>query len=168
MTDPVLVEAAKWLGVALGFAALAAGAAAAMARTLLAACLYVCATAACAAASALALGASDGALALMIAGAGWAPIALLAGVSLSSRVVRSARKGRPWISIAAAAITAAAIIWAAHGRTGGAPPSTVAEAGASLNIWFALLALSAGAACIALLGYGERGAIQQSPPGGDG
>jgi hypothetical protein len=167
MNEAALAEGAQWLAVVLCFAALAAGAAAVAARTLLAACLYVCAAAASMAASVVALGDSDAALALVIVGAGWAPVVLLAGVTLSSRVAKSARKGAPWISAAAAALTAAAIVWAAHGRVGDAS-TAAAQADAPLNIWFALLALAAGAACIALLGYGERGAIQHDRTGSEG
>ncbi len=154
---------AHWLAAALLLAALGAGLGAALARSLFALCM--CLTA-CAAfiASALALtGAGDSGLALALVGAAWAPLLLLAAMLLSARAVKTRKRARPWLSIAAVSATVLALLWA-----GSAPglTQTMIGADAQLGPWPALLMFVACAACVGLLGYGERGAfggVEQEP-----
>jgi hypothetical protein len=152
----MLEIAMHWLAAPLLLAALGAGIAVAMARSLFAMSM---ALAACAAftATALALaGAGDAGLALALVGAAWAPLLLLAAMLLSARAVKTRKARRPWFSIAAAAAMTLALVWVSA-----APASiqAVIGAGARLGPWPALLMLVAGAACVGLLGYGERGAL---------
>jgi uncharacterized MnhB-related membrane protein len=145
-----------WIAVAAML--LSAGAALALltARSLFGVCIALAALSACAAAALLALGYADGALALAAFGAGIAPVLLLAGVLLSSRAVKPRARGLPWLSIAAAACAAAAMLWAAP-TLGLAEPVAAPRGGVSLAL--AMLIFVAIAACVALLGYGERGML---------
>lgn len=151
-----------WLAAGLGGAMLAAGVAALLARSLLAACIYVFTASACAAAAAAVLGADRASLALAAAAGGWAPVVLLAGVSLTSRISRSAAGAMPWGSIAGAAALAVIVTWSARGRLAQAPMyEELPHSNSGLGLWLALIALAAGAGCIALLGFGERGALER-------
>jgi hypothetical protein len=76
---------------------------------------------------------------------------------LSARAIKPLKRGRPWLSIAAASATALAMLWAS--RELGTVSHAAASATAPLGPWPAVLTLVAGAACVGLLGYGERGAL---------
>jgi hypothetical protein len=157
-----------WLAAGLAGAMLAAGVAALLARSLLAACIYVFTSSACAAAAAAVLGADSASLALTAAAGGWAPVILLAGVSLTSRISRSTAGAMPWGSIAGAAALAMIVTWSARGRLAPAPAhEELAYANSGLGLWMAVIALAAGAGCIALLGFGERGALERRSSGGE-
>ena len=165
MTDAALQAGAAWLAVALALVSVAGGIGAALARTLLVVVLYACVSAISGAVAVTMLGARDAGLAVMIVGVGWAPVALLAGISLGSRVARSTRRVLPWMSAAAVVLIVGVVVWAAHGLPGGvaqAPSSHAIEGlGEPQPLWLALLALATGGGCVALLGYGERGAFQR-------
>lgn len=169
MSGIAIEQGSAWLALGLMLAALAAGLAAALARTLLAMCLYVCAACVAAAAAALALGAGAAALTLAVAGGAWIPVLLLMGMSLGGRVAKSHRLRRPWLSAAFAAVLAVMLAWAANGQSpsaDGALASIAPGAGPS-GAWIAVLVFVAGSACVALLGYGERGVLERREPGGE-
>ncbi len=162
MSAGVLAQAAHWLAAPLLAAALAAGLGVIMARSLFAMCMCLAAAGASAAAAAALLGAGEGALALALVAAAWAPLLLLAAMLLSARAAKPRRRGRPYLSIVAAAVSAGAILWAAPELE--APARSVHGAAASLGVWPAMLLFVAGAACVGLLGYGERGVLQNGLP----
>lgn len=162
-----LEHLAAWLAAPLMAAALGAAFAAALSRTLLALALYVCMAASAAAAAVLALNEADAALALSVAAGVWAPVLLLMGISLGGRVAKSARRRRPYASAALALGLGATLIWAARGQAS-LPADIVASivrGGASIGPWLAVLAFVAAAACVALIGYGERGAFERGGAG---
>jgi hypothetical protein len=146
----------SWLAVAAMLLAAGAAVAVLWARSLFSACVGLAALCACAAAALLALGYADGALALGLLGVAIAPVLLLGGVLLSSRSVKPRARRWPWLSIVAAALAGLAMIWAAP-VIGVEQP--VQEPAAGISIALAALVFAAVAACVALLGYGERGAL---------
>lgn len=144
------------LAVALAAGALVLALGALGARTLFAACAHLAGLGALAAAAVLLLGAGDGALALAVFAVGLAPVLLMAATLASAPAVR-ARRAFPWLSIAAAALAAAIVVASMLDlppQAARAPPRTGA-----LGFWLAPLLLAAAAACVGLLGYGERGAL---------
>ncbi|MGD9815016.1 MAG: hypothetical protein AB7V17_05865, partial [Hyphomonadaceae bacterium] len=89
---------------------------------------------------------------------GLAPVLLMAATLASAPAVR-ARRAFPWLSVAAAALAAAVVVASMLDlpplpQAARAAPRTVA-----LGFWLAPLLLAAAAACVGLLGYGERGAF---------
>jgi len=126
------------------------------ARSLFAVSMRLAALSALATAALLALGYGDGALVLALVGAGVAPTLLMGGVLLSARAAKP-RKRRPWLSLAAVAACALAVLIAAPDLADA--PRAVAGAGPNA-LWLGALAFVAASACVALLGYGERGALE--------
>lgn len=110
------------------------------------------------AAAALSFGAGDLALGVALLAIGWAPSILLATMLLSVRSSRGAKRGAPWITIAAAGLAAAMIAMTLPDLPARAVSAAPVAAPA---LWLCVLALIAAAACVGLLGYGERGALER-------
>jgi hypothetical protein len=151
------------LALALTCGAVVVAIGALTARSLFALCMYVAAAAALAAGAALALGAGDAGLGLALFAAAWAPVLLLAAMLLSARTVKPTRRGAPWFSLVAACLAGAGVFFAVPDL--GPAPIFAAPPGGGLGMWLAPALLAAAAACVGLLGYGERGALQH--PGDD-
>lgn len=145
-----------WLAVAAMLLGAGAAGAVLWARSLFSVCAGLAALCACAAAALLALGYADGALAVALLGVAIAPVLLLGGVLLSSRSVKPPARRLPWLSIAAATLAALAMVWAAP-TLAFQPPVHASREGGSIAL--AALVFTAVAACVALLGYGERGVL---------
>jgi len=157
----ILDAGMQWLALALAVAVAILAMCAIAARSLFSMCMYVLAAGALTAAVVLLLGAGDGALALALFAAAWAPVFLLATMLLSTRAAKPIRRGRPWLSIGAAAVSAGAMLWPASelaARSAGSVESS------AVGFWLAPLIAVAAAACVGLLGYGERGAFERGPP----
>jgi hypothetical protein len=146
------------LALVLAGAMIAAAIAALTARSLFTMAVASAAAAAACAAAALALGAERGALGLALFGVGIAPVLLMAGMLLSARTARATRKGAPWASLAAGAAMVCALAFVAPELS--APRATLL-ASADLAPWLALVVFVAAAACLGMLGFGERGAIER-------
>jgi peptidoglycan/LPS O-acetylase OafA/YrhL len=157
MSAIVVQQATQVLAVALIFGAVVAALGALAARSMIAMCVRVGATAALAAAAAVALGYGATGLTLVLFGAGLAPVMLMGGVLLSAQAAKKRR--RSWIGLAAGALVVGAIAWAS--------PELLARLPAHLTpvqlpgLWLAVLVFVAAATCAALLGYGERGILEQ-------
>jgi hypothetical protein len=147
-----------WLALFLAGAAGAAALGAVLARSLFAMCLYLTVAGALSAACLLALNAGEGALALVLVAAAWAPILLLAAMLLSSRAAKPRQGRRRWLTLAGAGAVAGAAIWAVS-DLGPAIAPMGRDIATGLGFWLAPLLLVPAAGCIALLGYGERGAL---------
>ncbi len=156
MTPELVSHMLSWIAVAAMLLGLGAAVAVLSARSLISACVALAALCACAAAAMLALGYADGALALALLGGAVVPVLLLGGVLLTSRAVKPRARRLPWLSIIAAALAGAAMLWAAPTldlqQPVQAPP-------AGVSIALVALVFAAVAACVALLGYGERGVL---------
>lgn len=153
--------ALHWLALGFACSAFVVGVAALMARSLFAMCMYLAATGVLAAAAVLALGAGDAGLTLALFAAAWAPLLLLAAMLLTARAAKAKRRGGAWFSLTAAALAAASMLWAAPDI--GAPSAPAAIDLGAMSAWLAPLLLAATAACVGLLGYGERGPLQDHP-----
>jgi hypothetical protein len=145
-----------WLAVAVMLLGAGAAAAVLWARSLFSACVGLAALCACAGAALLALGFADGALVVGLLGVAIAPVLLLGGVVLSSRSVKPAARRLPWLSILAAASAALAMMWAVPALELQQP---IQEPRGGASIALVGLVFTAVAACVALLGYGERGVL---------
>lgn len=154
-----------WLALALMLGAIVAGCGAAMTRTLYSLVMYVAAAAAFVAAALLALGAGDGALAAALLGVGLAPFLLLAAMLLSSRTAKPRQHGRPWLTIATAAAAASVIFWTLPDLGTPVQEPLDLQAPRALAPWIAPLIVVAAAACVGLLGFGERGAFSRRSDG---
>jgi hypothetical protein len=146
----------SWLAVAAMLLGAGAAVAVLWARSLFSACLGLAALCACAAAALLALGYGDGALAIGLLGGAVAPVLLLGGVLLASRSVKSRARRLPWPSIVPAALAGLAMVWAAPTLD---LQQTIQAPRGGASIAMVALVFTAVAACVALLGYGERGAL---------
>lgn len=160
MTTLAVASAAEFGALALMAAALACACGAATARSLFAMCMYVAAAAALASATMLALGAGSAALGVALFGVGLAPVMVLAALLLSARAVKPKRRGLAWVTIAAAIAVAGAMLWASPELAHTRPAPIVPELNVSALL--ALLLFPAIAAVVALLGYGERGALERT------
>lgn len=155
--------AMQWTALGLSGAVLSAAFAAATARSLFLMHMFLLVAGALAAAALLALGAADAALGQALFGAGLAPVFVLAAMLLSARTAKPRRGGRSWLTIAAAIAAAGAVLWASS-ELAIAPPARVSSAAESgVSPWFAPLVFVAVAACVGLLGFGERGALERPP-----
>lgn len=152
------VLATQLLALLLMACALAMVAGALMARSIFIVCMQVAGAGAVVAAVILLLGAGEGALALALFAVGWAPVLLLAGMLLAARTAAQ-RRGRPWLSIAAAIVAAGAMAWAAR-DAGLAPPPALGVFAGAVGVWLAPLVFASALACVALLGFGERGVLE--------
>ena len=108
MSD-VAATAGPWLAVMLTASAVVLAISVLSARSLFVMSVALGATAALAASALLALGGGDGALNLVLAGAGLAPILLLASVLLSARAAKAQHRGVLWLSLAAVGLAIAAV-----------------------------------------------------------
>lgn len=161
MSD-VAHSAAQWLApVLVAFAAIAAFGALA-ARSAFAMVMYLAVTAALAATALAAFGTGEAGLGLALCGVAIAPFLLLGSVLLSARA--SKRGALPWVSAAIGAGSLIPIGWALADLPL-APAPTGPSAGIS-GLWLALIVFVAAAACVGLLGFGERGVMQRRPDGG--
>src|SRR5688572_19457257 len=164
MIARVIDDAGAWVALVLTFGVIASALGAAMARSLYTLCMHIAAAGALAAAALLAHGAGDAALTQVLFGAGVAPFLLLAVLLLSTRAAKPMRRGRPWLTIAAAGVAASAILWAIPDLGAPAPVRIALAPDAPIAPWLAPLILVAGAACVALIGFGERGALARLMP----
>jgi hypothetical protein len=146
----------SWLAVAAMLLGAGAAVAVLWTRSLFSACVGLAALCACAAAALLALGYADGALAIGLLGVAIAPVLLLGGVLLASRSVKPRVRRLPWLSIMTAALAGLAMIWAAPSLD---LQQTIQAPRGGASIAMVALVFTAVAACVALLGYGERGAL---------
>lgn len=156
-------DMAVWLAVALALGVAVLAIAMLRARSLFITAASVAAMSALAAGAVLLLGGGDGAVALAAFGVGVAPLVVLGAVLLSARTAKGGRGGLIAHGIGLiAAIAAAGLIapeWTAHA------PSDAAQAPTPL--WLGLLVFVAAAACVAILGFGERGALDRNERGPD-
>lgn len=146
-----------WLAVALVGVAIASAIGALVARSLFVTCMHVVTAGVCAAGATVLVRSSEGAVAFALFAAAWAPVQLLAAMLLSARSVKAQRRAWPWVSLVCAALAAGALWWPLLDLRGIAAP--VAEPVMALSFWLAPLVFSAVAACLGVLGYGERGAL---------
>lgn len=152
------------IALALCVGVLAGAIGAATARSLFSASMFVGASGALAAAALAAMGTGEASLAQALFGVGIAPVLLLASLLLSTRAAKPRRQGRPWLTIAMACAAAGALVWAIPDL--GPPVLALPRARAgvfelSATAWLAVLVFVAAASAMALLGYGERGALQR-------
>lgn len=160
MTALVVASAAHFGALILMSAALACACGAATARSLFAMCMYLAAAAALTSATLLTLGAGAAALGVALFGVGLAPVMVLAALLLSARAVKPKRRGLAWITIAAAIAATGAMLWALPELSQARPAPMVPQFNLSALLAFVLF--PAIAAVVALLGYGERGALERT------
>lgn len=148
----------QWLGVVLLAAAIIAAIGVVLARSLFALCMHVLATG-LAVAAFIAL-VNDADAGFMAAGAvGAAAILMICGVTLTARAVKPAHAKSVVRVLGAAGVAALLIVMAAPHVA--LPAQTPHHAGAlQVAVWLAPLMLTAAAACLGLLGFGERGAFE--------
>jgi hypothetical protein len=161
MSEQVLRLAVDWLALALTLGVIAAALGAVTARSLFAMCMFILAAGAMAAAALLARGAGDAGLAAALLFCGLAPFLLLAALLLSARTAKPRRRGRPWLTIAAACFAAAAVLWALPDLGAPATVRIALTQPSPITLWLALIAFAGVAACVGLLGFGERGAFER-------
>lgn len=153
------------IGVSLSLGVLASAIGAAAARSLFSVSMFVAVAGALAAAALVAVGAGEAALTQALFGVGVAPVVLLASLLLSTRAAKPRRDGRPWLTIIAAVAATAAVLWVLP-ELGPAPTAAPTRPGGAFDLgvtaWLAVLGFTAVAGAVALLGYGERGALQRA------
>ncbi len=152
-----LANVANVLALALLFAAILTAVSALRAHSIVAAAVQLAATGALCAAATTLIGGDAMAVALVFAAI--APVLLLAAMLLTSPTARSGAR-TPWLTFAAGAVAAGTIILAAD--LGAAPPHAAPASSPfdAASFWIAPIIFLAAAACIALLGFGERGALR--------
>ena len=150
-----------WIALAFGLGAAAFCMAALNARSLVISVLAFLAAGALIAASLLAFGYSDAALAVALNGAGLIPGLLLAGLLLSARTVKPRRARRPWFAAIFAILLVGVMLWVVLGAS--AAPERALHATQSPILGLAPMFLALATACVALLGFGERGAFNHPP-----
>lgn len=156
----VAATVGPWLAVMLTASAVVLAISVLSARSLFVMSISFGATAALGAGALLALGGGDGALNLVLAGAGLAPIILLAGVLLSARAAKAQHRGVLWLSLAAVALAIAAVASIAP-ELMNARAALRQFAEPTSGVWLAALMFVATIGAVALLGYDERGALEQ-------
>jgi hypothetical protein len=156
-------DLAAWLAVvsAVGVGVLAL--AMLRARSLFVTAAAVAAMSALAVCAVLLLHGGDGAVALAAFGVGIAPVLLMGVVLLSTRAAKGARGGAVVYGAALFAAVAAAAVIAPEWR--GSAISTPSST--PVPLWTGALVLVAAAACLAVLGYGERGVLERRDRGPD-
>ena len=154
--------AAHWLGLVLIVFAAVSALGALAARSAFAMVMYLVVAAAFAAAALAALGAGEAGLGVALVGVAIGPFLLLGAVLLSARA--SKRSAFPWASTAIGAAALAPIGWALADLRGA--PALTAQGDGVSGLWLALIVFVAAAACVGLLGFGERGIMQRRPEGG--
>lgn len=163
MAEPITL-ALPWIAAVCGFMALAVAVAVLTARSLFSVAIGLAALSACMSGALASLGYGDGAVALALFGGAIAPVLFLAGVLLSSRAAKPRKRGAPWLSIIAGGLAAAAMVWTAPSLGAG---EAIATGHGGAPIALAALVFVAVAACVALLGYGERGVLGGAREGRD-
>lgn len=150
----------QWLGVVLLVAALAAALGVMLARSLFALCMHVLATGATIAVFVALVNAAD--VGLMIAAAVIAvSILMICGVTLTARTVKAAQThGASLARILGAAAVAALLIAMAAPQFALSAPAPPTGGALHVTVWLAPLMLTLAAACLGLLGFGERGALE--------
>lgn len=156
MSEQAIAQMLPFAAAPLMLAVIAAAAAALMARSLFAMCVGLAAAGAIGSAMLLALSARDGALALAIVAAGWAPMLLFGAMLLSTRTSKSGSRGLPWLTVLAGA--GAALVFAGVGLQVEAPAPQSAPY-TEFGVLAAPLLLVVASICIGLLGFGERGVL---------
>lgn len=160
-------ELAPWLALVLLGGALASVLAALLARALFVLCMYLAAAGALVAAAVALMGESGAALAIAALFAAFAPVLLLGAVLLSARTTKAQRRVRPWLSVGAAVVVAGAVFWVLPQIEPAPRVDGEAVQVEFVGTWLAPLVFVAVTACIGLLGFGERGAMQRAGEGGD-
>ncbi len=158
--NAALLTALDLVALVLCAGVLAAALGALTARSLFSMTMFVSAAGAMTAGALATQGATDAALAQVFVGAALAPFIILACLLLSTRTTKPRRGGRPWVTIAGGAAVAAALFWLLP-DIGSAQRPPIVETDATISFWLAPLLFVAVAAAAALLGYGERGALQR-------
>ena len=162
MSEAIVADGAHWLALALIAAAIASACGVAMARSLFSMTAWLFVIAALASAALLALSAGESALNLALLGVGFAPALVLALLLLSTRASKSRRRGAPWLTIATASAVSAVMVMGALKL---APSAALVTAPpGALGPWLALLVFTGAIACVGLLGFGERGALERLAP----
>lgn len=133
-------------------------------KSLFALVMRLAAGASLAAAALVALGAGDAALMVALVFAVACPLVLLAVILLSARSVKAPASPLNWVLSAVAAGLVAAVVFSA--LPGSATPAH-SEAPPAPALSLSLMVFVACAACAALLGYGERGVLDQRAERGD-
>lgn len=128
------------------------------ARSLFVTAGCVAGVAALAAGGVVLLGGGDGALALAAFGVGVAPVIVLGGVLLSARTAKTTGGGA-WVSAIAVVSGVGAAV--AIMPELGAPTSLPSAPSAPITLWLGALVFTCAAACVVVLGYGERGALRR-------
>jgi hypothetical protein len=152
---------AAWLAVALAMGAAVLAFAMLRSRSLFITAAAVAAMSALAASALLLLGGGDGVISLVAFGVGLAPVLLLGAGLLSARTAKSGRGGFIVHGAALVAAIAAAVLVAPE--LGAGATSTAPAAPAPL--WLGALIFVTAAACVAVLGYGERGVLERRDQG---
>lgn len=156
MNEQTIAQTLPFAAAALMLAVLATAAAALMARSLFAMCVGLAAAGATGSAMLISLSARDGALALAIVAAGWAPLLLFGAMLLSTRTSKNRARGLPWLTGLAGAGAILVFAWVGIQIEAPAPRSTPH---AELGVLAAPLLLVVASICIGLLGFGERGVL---------
>lgn len=157
-----MMAAMPWLALALLAVAIACAIGAVAARSLFVTCMHLVTTGVSVAAAVLLLQAGTGGLALALFAAAWAPVLLLAVTLLSARAARAERRGFPIASMAGALVAAGAI-WFSLFELAAVAPTGIPHVFRGLAFWLTPIVLAAGAGCVGVLGYGERGALTRGP-----
>ncbi len=153
-----MIDALNSLQLVLMGCALVGGCGAIFSRSLFAGCMHLTAVGASVAALILLLGAADGALALALFAAAWAPVLLLGAMVISARAAKTTTRGVPYVSLLAAAAALVGAWWPLSEIIG--QDAISEQAPVAITFWLAPLLLVIAVACVGLLGYGERGAFE--------
>ncbi|MBL8545603.1 MAG: hypothetical protein JNL81_04020 [Hyphomonadaceae bacterium] len=157
-----MTVALPWLALALLAVAIASAIGAVAARAMFVTVMHLVTAGVSVAAAVLVLQAGQGGLALALFAAAWAPVLLLAVTLLSARSARASRRGLPLFSLAGA-LGAAIAIWWPLVELASVAPTGIAHQFQGLAFWLAPVVFVAGAGCVGVLGYGERGALTRGP-----
>lgn len=155
----MMASAGPWLAAVLVFVAIATAIAVVNARSLFVMSVSIAATTAVAAAAVLALRGGDGALALAAFGVGLAPIILLAGVLLSARVTKAPARGVALLSAIGVAGAVTVVLYVAQDLPNARTQPI--ESGDAPSLWLGALMFVVAIGCAGVLGYGERGVLDQ-------
>jgi hypothetical protein len=158
-----LGDMAAWLAVVLTFGVAVLALAMLRARSLFITAAAVAAMSALAAGAVLLLGGGDGVVALAAFGVGVAPLVLMGAALLSSRTAKGGRGGLIAHGIGVAAAVAGAVLIAPEWTE--RAPSDAAQAPTPL--WLSVLIFVAATACVVVLAFGERGALDRNERGPD-
>jgi hypothetical protein len=154
----LLEIAGPWVGLVLIAGAGVAAMSTLGARSLVGMGLALSAMAAMGAA-ALGVYGGDGVIALAAFGVGLAPLLLMSGLLLSTRVAKTRAGGTMLMLIAAAGGAVMVAIAAPELARAPATPSD----GEPIGLWIAALVFVTAITCAGLLGYGERGVLGRRP-----